>query len=104
MRTGSSAFFSSEASIAAIANCLPLTRSSPPCLSFSQYYEFGGRELLCAHRPVRVQAGGRNANLRSQAQLAAVGEAGGGVNHDCGRINLVDEALGRFRIVGDDRL
>src|SRR5437667_1106784 len=102
MRTGSRAFFSSAACIAAIANSLALTRSSPPCLAFSQYYELGGGELLCAHRAVGVEPGGGDADLGTQPELAAVGEAGRGVDHHRGRVDLVDEAVGRLGIAGDD--
>src|SRR5436305_3629599 len=102
MRTGSSPFFSNAASIATIAISCDFTRSSPPYLALSQYHEFRGRQLFGAHRSVGVQARGRDADLRSQPQLTAVGEAGGGVDHHCRGIDVVDEALGRLRVAGDD--
>src|SRR5439155_26929529 len=54
------------------------------------------------HRAVGVEPGGGDADLGTQPELAAIGEAGRGVDHHRGRVDLVDEAVGRLGIAGDD--
>ena len=44
--------------------------------------KFGGSQILKPHRPEGVQLGGGDADFRSQAKLAAVGETGRSVDHD----------------------
>src|SRR5437867_2715837 len=62
-----------------------------------------GRELDQADWPTRVHAVGRDADLRAQAELAAVGELGAGIVHDDGAVDLVQESVGRGLVVGHDR-
>ncbi len=47
---------------------------------------------------------GRNADLRAEAELGAVGELRAGIVHDDRAVDLGEEALGRRRVVGHDRL
>ena len=46
----------------------------------------------------------RDADLRAHAELAAVGELGGRVDHDDGAVDPVEEGFGRLRVLGDDGL
>src|SRR5579862_3750083 len=49
------------------------------------------RELFCADRAARVQTVGGDADLGAEAELAAVGELGRGVDQDDGRVHQLDE-------------
>ena len=75
-----------------------------PDLALALHDPLGGGQLGQAHGAAGVQLLGGNAHLGAQAQLAAVGEAGGGVHDHRGRIDLGDEALGVGEVVGQDRL
>ena len=58
---------------------------------------FEAGQLLGADRPARVEFAGRDADLRAEAELAAIGELRRGVvQHDRG-IDLAEEALRRSR-------
>jgi hypothetical protein len=57
-----------------------------------------------AHRPARVQLLRRDADLRAEPELAAVGERVLRVDHHDRRVDLGEEALGPAHVVGDDRL
>ena len=46
----------------------------------------------------------RDADLGAEPELAPVGEAGAGVDHHDGRVDLCCEAAGRRTVVGDDGL
>lgn len=50
-----------------------------------------------------MELAGGDADLRPHAELAAVGELGGRVDHQDGAVEPADEGIGRRRIFGDDR-
>src|SRR6185369_7534554 len=65
---------------------------------------FEGRQLLGANRAASVEFAGGNADLRAEAELAAIGELRRCVvQHDRG-IDLVEEFLGRRGILRHDRV
>src|SRR2546425_605413 len=61
-------------------------------------------EALEAHRAARMQLVGRNADLRAQAVLEAVGEARRSVHQYGARIDLAQETPGARFVFGDDRV
>jgi len=65
---------------------------------------FVGRQLGGADRSARRQSLGRDADLRTHAELAAVGELGRGVDQHDGAVDLAQEALGHGVILGHDRI
>src|SRR5262245_20897440 len=77
---------------------------SRPDLSRAADAIFETGELLDADRPARVEAAGSNADLCTEAELAAVGELGRGVVQHDRRIDLAQKALGGSRFRGDDRI
>ncbi len=66
-------------------------------------YRIGG-ELAQAHRAPGVELLGRDADLGAEAELAAVDEAGRGVDHHGGGVHLGGEPAGRPDVPGDDGL
>src|SRR5438309_1241344 len=59
--------------------------ASRPGLTRTPHAVFEARELLDADRAARMHAPGRDADLGTEAELAAVGKLGRGVvQHDCG--------------------
>src|SRR2546430_17082933 len=61
-------------------------------------------EALQAHRTARMQLVGRNADLRAEAVLEAVGEARGSVYQDRARIHFAKEAFRARFVLGHDRV
>ena len=66
--------------------CMAGYRHSPtvvrmPNLAVATHHETLDSERLGTHRTVGVQAGGGNADLGAEAELATIGEARGGVDH-----------------------
>ena len=61
-----------------------------------------GRQLPKPHGSPGVELLGADADLGAEAELLAVGEAGGGVDHDGGGVDLGGEALGGGQVAGDD--
>ena len=60
--------------------------------------------MFGAHRPARVQAVGGDADLAAEAELAAVGELGRGVDQDDGAVDTRREPFGGLGVGGDDGL
>ena len=75
-----------------------------PDLSGAVDYIFGAGQLLQAHGAPGMHFLGGDADLRPQAELEAVGEAGGGVDVHRRGVHLVQEALGGKVVGGDDGL
>src|SRR6186713_1495192 len=69
-----------------------------PHLSISSDDELRRGESLGPHRAVGMQSGGRHADLGAEAELAAVGEAGGRIDQHGRRTALAEEALGRLAV------
>src|SRR5271154_6253714 len=63
-----------------------------------------GAQLAQADRSARVQLLGRVSDLRAHPELAAVGEARGGVHIHAGRVHAELEGPGGSRVARDDRL
>ena len=61
-------------------------------------------QRLGAHRPVRVQPGGGDADFGAESQFAAVTEARRGVDHHHGRTDRLHEALRGGLVAGGDDL
>src|SRR5512135_3480204 len=61
-------------------------------------------QLAQADRAARVQLLGRVADLGAHPELAAVGEAGGGVHVDAGGVDAEAEGAGSVDVARDDRL
>src|SRR5271156_196744 len=81
-----------------------LCSPSRPRLPVAAHAILEGAELLDADRPAGVHAPGGDADLGAEAELAAVGELGGGVvQHDRG-IDLFQEALRGRGILADDAI
>ena len=51
-----------------------------------------------------MQAAGRNTDLRTHAEFAAIGELGRGIVHHDRRIDRVKKFLRCRRVLGDDRI
>src|SRR3546814_6697691 len=77
---------------------------SSDLLTAAADHVFVAGELLRPDGTAGVQLAGRNADLRTHAELAAVGELGRGVVQDDAAVDAREEALGNGRILGDDRL
>src|SRR5262249_14522442 len=73
-------------------------------LAVSPHHEAGAGQLAQAHRAVRVQLAGRDADLRSQAQLPAVVEPGRGIHQGAARVDFAHEPLGETLVAGADGL
>ena len=67
-------------------------------------YVFVGNERFQPHGAARVQLLRGNADLRAEAEHAAVGKARGGVDVHRRRIDFAGEAARRGQIAGDDAL
>ena len=67
-------------------------------------HPFVGGDLLECHGAAGMELLRGDAYLGTESELGAVGEAGGRVPIDAGGIDLVEEALCRAGIVGDDAL
>lgn len=61
-------------------------------------------QTLQSHRTVGVKASGAYSDLDTQAELFSVGEAGGGIHEDYGRVDPVQELLSLGQVLGDDCL
>ena len=68
--------------------------------------QLGAERIILAepHRTAGVELLRGDADLRAEAELAAVGEPGRGVRHDHGRVDFGEEALSAGVVVRDDRL
>src|SRR5690606_36741211 len=73
-----------------------------PYLAVAAHHPAFDGQRLQAHRGVGVQAGGGDADLRAQAELAAVVEARLCVHHDRRAADRADEAVGRGLVGGAD--
>ena len=72
-------------------------RLSDPDLTVTLDDPLRRRQLGQGHRPAGVQLLGADADLRAEAELPAVGEAGAGVDHDGRGVDLAGEAAGGRR-------
>ena len=81
-----------------------LVASLRPRLAGAAHHILEAGELLDADGAARVQLAGGDADLGAEAELAAVGELGRGIVQDDGAVDLAQEALGRRRVRGDDRV
>src|SRR4051794_34573559 len=63
-----------------------------------------GGQVVGAHRPAGVEFVGADADLGAQAVLAAVGEAGAGVDDDRGAVDAGGEALDGAGVGAEDRV
>lgn len=61
-------------------------------------------EAFQPDRAARVQFVGADADFRAEAIFEAVGETGGGVDHDRARIDLAQKPARAREIFGDDRI
>src|SRR3989338_10463474 len=61
-------------------------------------------EFLQAHRAARVQAVRADADLRTQPELVAVREPGGGIDEHRGRVHRLREPGGVAGVLRDDRI
>ena len=73
-----------------------------PHLPFPAYHETLDGQRFGAHRPISVQACGGDAYFGTEAQFAAIGEAGGRVDHHYGRAQRVHEALSSGLVASSD--
>src|SRR6266542_1537952 len=88
---------------AARAPPLPARRSLHD-LALAPRHVLVRRELAQPHRTARVELLCGDADLGTEAEALAVGEAGGRVHdHDRG-VDLAGEAPGRVQVASDDRL
>ena len=79
-------------------------RRSPPHLPVAVDDVLHARQLAQPHRAAGVQLLGGDADLGPEAELAAVDEAGRGVDEHGGGVDLATEALGGAQVAGDDGL
>src|SRR5690606_1565791 len=75
-----------------------------PDLAPAAHHVFVGGQLFGADGAAGVQFRGRDADLAAEAEFAAVGELGRGVDQDDGAVHAVGEAFGGIGVGGDDRL
>ncbi|PAV66665.1 hypothetical protein WR25_13308 [Diploscapter pachys] len=88
-----------------ISGCYPLRReSSTAHLPRAAADPFVRRQPLQRDRPAGVEPPRRNADLRTQPELAAIGELGGGVPQHDRTVDAVQESLRNPCILGDDRV
>ena len=72
------------------------------CLPVAADDVFVAVELLEPHRAAGVELLGRNAHLAAEAELAAVGKAGGGVYIDGGRVHQAGKLFGVSVVFGEE--
>src|SRR3546814_6809286 len=80
------------------------TNDSRTRLAGPVHQPFVRRQPFESDRPARVEAPRRDADLRPQAELAAVGELGRGIMHDDRAVDLGEEAVCGGGVLGDDRV
>src|SRR5690606_13853180 len=80
------------------------TPVSGPDLAAAMHAILVARELRGADRPARMNLTGRDADLGTHAELAAVGELRRGVVDHDRAVELVQESLGSGCVGGDDRI
>src|SRR5690625_4261053 len=94
-----------DASLACPAHCGVATPpSSGADVSFTFDDPGRGGQLRQAHRPASMQLLGGDANLGTQAEFGAVGEPGGGVDHNRCRVQFGAEAVAGADVPSTDRL
>ena len=81
---------------------MPPLRCSVPDLAGAAHQVLVGRQLAQTHRSACVQPVGADPDLGAEAELEAVGEAGGGVDEHRGRVDALEEARGGAVVLGDD--
>ena len=65
-----------------------------PYLSVAQHYPFLRSQPVQTDGAADVDFVGGNADFRTEAVLEAVGEAGGGIDHDAGAVDCAQEGAG----------
>src|SRR6185436_73805 len=78
--------------------------ASGPDLPVAEHHVLERGEAFQSHGTARVQLVGGDADLRAEAVLVAVGEAGRRVDDHRARVDLAQEALRALRVLGDDRV